>query len=307
MDAAADYLGSGPGHPRAIRGGRLSVEGGGIAFWSPEGGWTGPWIAGPALRRVVPGAAAPADRRSPVGYRGLEFEGLVEARLIRFGFRLSAWDAPALLSDLARERRRAALPAIRPPMELAMGDDRAAWGGCAAPSPRERGALPLGSVPHSWLQATAGPGPRARTRHVDGMSMLLELAARGLIDAEQGSGLTVARGQTGNPALDGALERLRDDAHPADAEPAASWLGAYAGELSVNGMGADALRARVWDAIASGGPLDLRIALLVWLVKQDEMLGQAALAAIAGDGDRRPSASRALRVDRRALGPPRRG
>ncbi len=171
-----------------------------------------------------------------------------------------------------------------------------------APTPAEQHALPIGSVPYAWLQMTSSMRRHEMGFYLDGVSMLLELALRGLLDvpavaesrgrSRSGSAVVVGAAISDGAALDGALERLLSFGEPLEAQSAAARLAPYIGALAVPSVGAAETRARVADAIVGDGATDVRTALIVWMLKQDAELGARAF----------PGAfPRSVAVTRRAL------
>jgi len=159
-----------------------------------------------------------------------------------------------------------------------------------APTAAEQHALPISSLPHAWLRISTSVRRPSRGLYIDGLSMLLELALLGLLDVppvvvsrgrrESGSLVDVGA-QTGRSApLDGALERLRSIGEPIDARQATARLAPYVAALSVPAIGGKETRDRLRDAIIGDGPTDIRTALLVWMLKQDLVLGDVAREAI---------------------------
>ena len=158
------------------------------------------------------------------------------------------------------------------------------------PTLAEQQALPIGSLSYAWLQVTASMRRNAMGHYLDGVSMLLELALRGLVDAppvagprrrsKSGSDVVVEAAITENAALDGALERLRSFGDPLEAEAAAVRLAPYVAALTVALVGVEQTRARVTEAIVGDGATDVRTALFVWMLKQDLALGDFARKAI---------------------------
>jgi hypothetical protein len=283
LEVAVRHMG-GSGKP-ALGPGLLSGVGGGLAFSSPDGSAVA--IAATDLRRLGPPSGEPPN------VAGLDHvlvaDGVAGGRAARHAFRLDAVDGHDLVLALARERRCAGLPDI--PIVTGAGfavvapdadDEEAVLPGLEPPSPSENVALPVSSLPHLWLRATA-EAHRPSCRHVDGASMLLELAIRGLAESPARRELTIADGAQ-NDALRGALSRVAARM-PIEPRPAASLLGAYVSGLDVRTTGADAARERLLHAIVGREPTDLRTALVVWLLKQDYVLGQtAARAVIPGPG-----------------------
>ena len=210
---------------------------------------------------------------------------------MQYAFRVPGSEARALLVALAAERVASGVPAIA--VETGVG------GRLVSPTPppahqsptaAERAALPVASLPYQWLRLTAA-ATRSRSVYLDGVSMLLELAVLGHIDVAEGA-LVVAKGVGPNPALRGALARLaQDDDSPLDVK--ALHLGAYVGGLGADAVGVGDLRDRVREMIVSGRSPDLRSALLVWMIKQDDTVWRVALPLLFADRSR--PARRALR------------
>lgn len=75
-----------------------------------------------------------------------------------------------------------------------------------------------------WMPSRSGP---RRVQYVDGMSMLLELALLGLLDAPSRDELIVAPHRLGRPALDGAADRIARDPEWAVPEGTTHRLGRY--------------------------------------------------------------------------------
>lgn len=158
------------------------------------------------------------------------------------------------------------------------------------PTSLERDALPIASLPFGWLQMTASLPRQGAIPYLDGMSMLLELALRGLVDVPTttgrgnrdtaGSILVVGAEAADNPTLDGALERLRAFGSPLHAQSAAIRLAPYVASLVVPTVGAEDGRTRARDAIVGGGATDIRTALLLWMLKQDLVFGAFTIAAL---------------------------
>jgi hypothetical protein len=111
------------------------------------------------------------------------------------------------------------------------------------------------------------------------MSMLLELALRGLLDAPSREALVVIDGDTGHAALDGARDRVARSPVYATPGGTAHRVGAYVRALRTTEDTAGAIAA-VQDAVASRRADDPRTALLIWLVKQDQVLHRAAFPAL---------------------------
>jgi hypothetical protein len=167
------------------------------------------------------------------------------------------------------------------------------------PTRVERQALPISSLPFEWLQMTAVvPRPNSpvwtATRsgslliYLDGVSMLLELALQGLVDVPPASRrrtkdkpvLIIGTEASGNAAFDGALSRLRAFDGPLEPQSAGIRLAPYIGALVVPAVGARPRRETIQDAIVGDGATDIRTALLVWMLKQDQVLGGGISEAI---------------------------
>lgn len=270
------------GHDEPVAG-RLDVTGGGVAFLpcGPRGGFA---ISTRGLTRVGRLSPASADLA-------------VEGDGARHVLRMDAAAAAAFVAALAGERRAAGVP------EVALGpSDRPrrrpgpppADGGPPTPTPAERGGLSAASLPGLWLRLTAGANRRL-CRHTDGMAMMLELALCGAIDAPNRREITLHPRPTGDPAADGALERLLDRDVVTDPPPyTASWLGTYVGLLDVDPSQAAMVRTQTREAFEEG-PAHPRAALLVWLVKQDYVFRRVAFPMVFDGG-----AWRGRRLMRRA-------
>ena len=151
------------------------------------------------------------------------------------------------------------------------------------PTGDECQALPIGSLPHAWLQMSASVHRARMGLQIDGVSMLLELALRGLLDVppvagsrgttKSGVNVVVAAPTGHNAAVDGALERLRALSEPLTANAAAARIASYVAALAVSAIGVEQTRARVEDAIVGEGATDIRTALVVWMLKQEVALG----------------------------------
>ena len=158
------------------------------------------------------------------------------------------------------------------------------------PTAEERQELPIGSLPHAWLQMTASMRRHEMGHYLDGVSMLLELALRGLLDvppvagwggrSKSGSDVVVGAAISTNPALDGARKRLRSFGEPLEARSAAARIAPYVAALAVPSVGVEEMRARITEAIVGDRATDVRTALIVWLLKQDPALGDFARKAI---------------------------
>jgi len=162
------------------------------------------------------------------------------------------------------------------------GDDDLAAPG---PTPVERAALAPDSLPGLWLRLTTG-ADRRRTRHTDGMSMLLELALCGALDAPTREMLVVHLRPAGDAAVGGARRRLEGRAVLADPRRAPWWLGPYVARLDADASHAQAVRAEARAAMLDA-PAYPRAALLVWLVKQDYEFRRVAFPLIFEDDARR--------------------
>ena len=158
------------------------------------------------------------------------------------------------------------------------------------PTAAEHSALPADSLPYAWLQITNSLRRNRNGHYMDGVSMLVELSIRGLLDvpsvervrgrAKSGSDVVPSTASSQNAALDGALTRLRSRGEPLEATRAAVFMAPYVAVLSVSATGADDARAGLREAIVGEGPADLRSALLVWLLKMDLGTGDFARRAI---------------------------
>jgi hypothetical protein len=251
--------------------GRLDVRGGGVAFLPsvPRGGFA---ISARALTRVGPAVPGSADLA-------------VEADGARHVLRIDPAAAAGFLAALAWERRAAEVPDIALGMDVLgpappTAEDRA----LSAPTPAERGGLAPDSLPGLWLRLTAGVN-RTWCRHTDGMSMLLELALCGAMDAPTRRELVLHRRPTGDAAADGALRRLDDPGLLEDPRGAAALLGRYVALLDADPSDAAAVRAQARDAFMEG-PASPRSALLLWLVKQDSVFRGVAVPLIFEDARR---------------------
>lgn len=153
------------------------------------------------------------------------------------------------------------------------------------PTAAERAGLAVGSLPSLWLALTIDAEPRL-ARHIDGMSMLVELALAGLIDAPAADALAVAVRRSGRPVLDGAAERIARRPPYATPHGTAWRLGAYVRALRPPDR-RELVVDRLREAIDTRVAPDVRTALLVWLVKQDQILGRVASTAVSGDDPHR--------------------
>jgi hypothetical protein len=252
--------------------GRLDVRGGGIAFLprGPRGGFA---ITTRGLTRV-----GPAARGSP--------DIAIEGDGVRHVLRFDPASASAFVAALADERRAAEAPEI----PLVTLDGRRAPpqppedGVVAEPTLAERGGLAPDSLPGLWLGLTAGVS-RIWCRHTDGMSMLLELALCGAIDAPTRHELVLSHRPTGDAAVDGALRRIDDRDLLMDPRGAASFLGPYVALLDADPSHAASVRAETREAFEEG-PGYPRSALLLWLVKQDYVFRGVAVPLLFDDARR---------------------
>ena len=253
--------------------GRLDVTGGGVAFLpsGPSGGFA---ISTRALTRVGPLAPGSADLA-------------VEAHGARHVLRIDPSAASAFVAALARERRAAEAPeiALGTPDTPRAGPPPPEDGGVPKPTPAERGGLAPDSLPGLWLRLTAGVN-RIWCRQTDGMSMLLELALCGAMDAPTRKQLVIHHRPTGDAAVDGALRRLQGRDVLADPPRAAWLLGPYVALLDADPSQAAAVRAETREAFEEG-PAYPRAALLMWLVKQDYVFRRRAFPLLFDDDVRR--------------------
>ena len=192
-------------------------------------------------------------------------------------------DADFVAALIARSESASRRPAERRALPPPPSHFERLW---LPPTGDEREGLPIGSLPHAWLRMSASVDRTWQGLHIDGVSMLIELALRGLLDVppvagsrgtrESGVHVVVAAPIGDNAALDGALERLRALSEPLTAVDAAVRIAPYVAALAVSAIGVEQTRARVEGAIVGEGATDIRTALLVWMLKQGVVLGDFA-------------------------------
>jgi hypothetical protein len=199
--------------------------------------------------------------------------------------KIPAVDCRELLSALLAERDRLGLGLI--PVRDGLGTEAVAASAAPdaldepedrEPTVAERSGLAVGSLPSRWLALTANAQPR-RTRFIDGVSMLLELALLGLLDAPSGEVLVVFERRLGRPTPDGAADRVARN--PAWATPGgtAYRLGPYVRALRPPDR-MDAVAVSVRQAMMGRHLPDLRTGLLVWLVRMDYDMKRVAFPVV---------------------------
>jgi hypothetical protein len=261
--------------------GRLDVRGGGVAF-VPSAGSAGFAIAPAELRWVGPATPRGDAIPSAATTQRLMLVGPSVRRVVRVDAN-AGWDLVRALADERNARGLADIP-IATAGGIVVSPPGAPPGpGAPEPDPSERRALPAGSLPDLWLRLTAGAS-RARALHVDGTSMLVELALAGPLDVTVAGSLRLDGSMTGNAALDGAIRRIEGRRPSGPPFDVAGWLGAYVGGLEVDQGGDGEARRRAREAPAAAAPPDPRAAALVWLVAQDAAMGAVAAPSLSTDG-----------------------
>ena len=270
-----------PGAFRAAPG-ELDVAGGGLTFRRADGVVLFA-VAGRHLQRVGRG---PQDMRlmAAVSRRHVI---VIEGAGATYVVQVFGEDCRLLLDALVAARHDSGLAAVP------VRDGRGRWvppppGAPAPPShpedlplptPAEQQGLPIGTLPGAWLVITADAEPW-RSRQIDGMSMLLELALRGVVDVpKRGEQLVVAEHRTGRGRSRRGGRSIATRGAYATPGATAHRLGSYVRALHPTDLPGPWIAA-VREAIASRRAADPRTALLVWLVKQDQVLLRVALPVL---------------------------
>jgi hypothetical protein len=279
----ADWLAPGAAGPVY---GDLEVRAGGL-FFVPETATAPSFsVPGPRLMRIGPGPAERARNAAIAGWHLIVVEDGDAAHLLK----LHAADCSHLLRALVVEREREGLDAvpIHDGLGVGIGIEPEAPApeepDVRPPTAAERAGLAVGSLPSRWLALTAAVDP-GRVQYVDGMSMLLELALLGLLDAPSRDVLVVAGHRLGRPTLDGAADRLAREPDWAVPQGSARRLGRYVRAL----RSADStawVTTSLREAIRDRHAADARTALLVWLLRQDELLKRVVVPIVFGASTR---------------------